>query len=672
VKRFLLAFALLAMWGSAHAQLTYPGLVYKTTRPQDFVGTMSWHWQIGPGQWVLFASLAPTDVIATCSVFTANNNCQNGSTTHRLWKRVSDLTASTLVMQCSGNILSPFNSWQSCASDKTWYLTSGQELPASGGGGGTPPVDPPPTTPPTGCGAPVAGRHFTNITPCIMPFAKQVSFGFWAGAPDLDRDGIPELFFGAHETNTKSALYKQDANGIYQYVDPVEANYYQPTPTGLRISMRQMFGDYCANSNGMWSMLGHDADGLIPARFCMSSSVAEGGPIHFENKTAVTGFAGSFLPTSMDEDGSVWIAHIRKELGVEMRDIDTGLPILTLMPYSMVTYSSAVFDVDLDGIPEVVFPNSAMYLKYLDGILVPQMGKFLGDLPPWKCSSTRMDPGDFVNDLDYDLYIACTPYSGEGDDNIDTFKAPQGTHLVYFYRNDGGVFTNISLSTELVGKLSSVYYGSSYAPTFGADLELDGFLDMVYGLEARYHANQWQTTKRTFVPLIRNDKDFTFTVDRKMNFGDTGSANNLSTRPWVSPQDINGDGAPELIKNHGCSAYNLSNVCTHDTAGVFRNDMNTTGNKFLKVKVQGVGRNTMGLGATVIVRHQSSNAVITDRQIGNFTSSYQELDLILGVGQNDNVKVEVVMPNGLPVVTFNNVETNKSYQVTNSGQLVEE
>lgn len=652
-KRFTHAILTACSLFFAHAlsaqSLSYAGSVW--VAQQTCTGTKSWHYQCltPPPIWKPFDETVDTDVIATCTTPASPTLCAN-TAGNRRWRVKTAITANMAVRVCGVEVVN-----NSCP--QIFYLIAGQASPGDTSGAGQT------TLPPT-------GPRFRNVTTTAVSSVETVDTNFWAGLPDLNNDGCPDPLVWPHDDRALSvALLVQikDANGCTgQFTnEPISAT--NAPQDGLpRIASRLMVGNWYDHPEGLLSFFGHDVDGGAPAAYHAAASATVGSVPVFDAK--VQGCPGSrvfCLPVSMFSDGALQLAtrerdYVEPKLGT-LYDINTLQ--LVLAPAAAVDYANGhvALDVDADGVPEILVPALNGYLKLVGTDLQWQGNKFVGDLPVPLAAGNHWAPLDFDADGDMDLWAGYGTYSS-GSDLVE--HALKGTNTFYplLYRNNGdGTFSDVTAAAELTGVLQNTYYHTTYANTTAADFDLDGFPDLLFCAESRGHGST-----ATRVTLLMNDGDGTFTVNRNNDFGPFVSSDNAGGRPWCNTGDYDADGLVDIVKTQGRSSDN------HNSLGLWHNETDVGSHKWLRVKVAGAGANKQGLGASIIVRHATTSAIISSTQIGAFSTGSQNLWAHIGVADHAQVDVDVVMPNGLPGCHFDEVDTNKSLLISAACVLTEE
>jgi hypothetical protein len=616
----------------------YPGYVFTRLAATCSGLNNSWHWQCLPGTWKPFAEVLPIDMIATCDTPSSPTGCGNTGVNRR-WLLSTSLSATTKVLQCSVTPNPLTGNAYTCPTAKQYFLAAGEPIP------GTTEPPPGPIPPPTN------PQAFTNIFSSVTPVIQPVTMHFWIGLMDYNDDGRNDIFVGTHnDTTTPSALYLQTELGQLLLCEALVCRHSQPNPVTTRCTSRFVFANLFNREDGLWSYLCHDADAVLPAKYAISG-IENGLPI-YEDKAPIGVPTGtSVLPISRDA-GTVELSAIRRAY-VSIVDPETA-EINSVTPASICEAGTITFDVDNDGYPEFIRPACG---GYFDSSMNWQADKFIGALPDPLASVSHAVPGDFNKDGYQDLIFIQVPYSNYpglngGSDVAGTFKGPQVATPFYFRNNQDGTFTNVTAGSGLENRLKATYFFSSYASSFSTDLNLDGSIDWVYVAETRTHSPVWHDM--TYMPLVYGNGNNGFSVDKSVNFGgfDTDSG---AGRPWASFGDFENDGDVDIVKTQGLTS-----------AGLWI-DSRPRVNKYLGIRVSGAGTNTDGLHATVIIRDPITHAIITSTQIGHFTTGFNNLRPIVGTGSFSVVDIDVIMPNGLPSMHFDDITTNRSIHITPQG-----
>jgi enediyne biosynthesis protein E4 len=113
--------------------------------------------------------------------------------------------------------------------------------------------------------------------------------------------------------------------------------------------------------------------------------------------------------------------------------------------------------------------------------------------------------------------------------------------------------------------------------------------------------------------------------------------------------DLDNDGDLDLITNN-----------INETASIFiNNSSKNSKNNFLKVKLKGVGNNTFGIGAKVIVKNKANEQMQQLMPTRGFISSVEPV-LVFGLGNLTNMDSLVVIWEGGKMQTLTNVAANKT------------
>ncbi|TAF66175.1 MAG: hypothetical protein EAZ55_06935 [Cytophagales bacterium] len=234
--------------------------------------------------------------------------------------------------------------------------------------------------------------------------------------------------------------------------------------------------------------------------------------------------------------------------------------------------------------------------------------------------------GDYDNDQDMDFYLSQNNGSG--------------TATGLLFRNNGnGSF--VSLPSAATG-INAVGYGRGSA---WIDYDNDRDLDLVV-LNDRN-----SDTEKDNIYLYQNNGNGTFT-----QITDGGVAGDIisTARNWrscaVADYDVDGD-------------LDIIATSIEDGNIIFKNN-NNNGNRWLKIKLQGVISNKFGIGAKVYVRTASTNWQMKELTHNSGYGGQSDYLLHFGVGNSttaDSIRVE--WPSGI-VQRYASINTNQLLTIT--------
>ncbi len=610
------------------------------------------HWQC-VGRWMTYDSVAPNDYIAVCvgAEATEYTQCMNNDQ----YMLFSDVGTQDGLFVCVDGITLGLGRLGGC-NNADWVFTANFGGVTNGGDsvgdvddtGDAGDVD----------GDPTGGISFLNVTTTAIDLAPHVQNHFWAGLPDLNGDGCFDLFVGAHSDAYDSAMYLHDntsgtCEGTFTYL-PNSDNYSQSSPPMPRITSRYMFGNWYNHPEGLWSYYGHDVDGSPAARYTLSPLSAYGDkPFYLAKQNGCYYSRSSCLPLDVTGDGDIELVikgfiHT-SPLSRQIVDAIDGRVEYLSDGDREGDYGSSymVFDVNNNGFPEIISTHSGGYFSY----------SALTDSWSWVTDV-------FISPLDSDTYYSsgnnhgvALDYDNDGDLDVwsgrGVFSA-DGKMVFTLSRNNGdGTFTDVS---EIAGLASLGISNESYWTTYGnsvvADLNLDGYPDILIGAEG-YAQN---------ITVLMNRGDGTFSVDRTVDFGrshvdDIGKA-------WFNVADYNNDGLIDIVKTHDRIGD------THASIGLFKNTT-ATDNHWLRVRARGFGENTDGLHTRITLLAPGTSTIIGHYQVGAFSVGYQNLVTHAGTGSAATVDLLIEYPHGGPAYMFENVASDQDVIVFYDGGIVE-
>jgi len=328
-----------------------------------------------------------------------------------------------------------------------------------------------------------------------------------------------------------------------------------------------------------------------------------------------------------------------------------------------------VSDLNRDGWPDMYVANDFyerdyLYINNHDGTFTEQLDK---QMPYSSYFSMGLDIADINNDgwpdiyttdmLPEDEYRLKTTSSFESWD-VYQAKVKQGFHQQFMrnmlqLNNGNGTFSD-------VGQLAGVARTDWSWSALIADLDLDGNKDIyVTNGIARDETSQdyiaFLANEQTMVSARKGNRvdymklteamsstklsSYAFHNNGDLTFTNKSADWGLSTPSFsngASYADLDGDGALDLIVNR-----------ENDTAFVYRNNARTLNkNHYLKIKLEGDGKNRFAVGARVTLRNGNQILHQELEPSRGFQSSV-EYPLTFGLGALDKVQsVNVEWPDG--------------------------
>ncbi len=329
---------------------------------------------------------------------------------------------------------------------------------------------------------------------------------------------------------------------------------------------------------------------------------------------------------------------------------------------------ASVADLNQDGWPDIYVSSDYLAPDYLyinnrNGTFTDQLGQRLGHT---SLSSMGTDAADINNDGSPDL---CTLDMLPADnrrqkllfasDNFEQFRVREeaGLHKQYMrnmlqLNNGNGTFSEVG---QLAGISNTDW---SWAPLL-ADYDNDGWkdlfvtngflhdytnLDFLKYMGDFLYSRQGNVQRNTLLELVRQMPSSHMTGYVFRNQGNATFAN--VSKAWGITTPANGNGAAYAdLDNDGDLDLVVNNL--NGPAAVYRNDANKLlKNKGLLVRLEGAGRNRLGLGAQV--RLYSGELCQTQEQlVGRGYESSVSPTLHFGLGRQAMAdSVQVVWPGG--------------------------
>ncbi len=443
----------------------------------------------------------------------------------------------------------------------------------------------------TGMSAPGQSTKAVAFSKVSDGALAQVQRNVWSAAwGDYDNDGRPDLFLAAEDPG-EGELY-HNLGGSFE-----------------RLTSSVIVTDIVRRSSAAWG--DWDNDGNLDLYVTTASGNVdllyrnEGGG-HFvkvdnvPHRQAGIGIAGVW--SDYDRDGFLDLI-VANGSGVAPTTsfvlhgaADHSLSMITTSVVSSLSrywQSATMSDYDGDGDPDLLLVQlvgpTALFRNDLGNFAATESGGVGGDTPAR--GATIGAWADFDNDGDLDLVVAGTGFS-----------------FTLLYKNDGqGNLTRIEgdpIATQ----------GGESAGAVWSDFNNDGWLDLLLPLRTGNHLMYLGTADGGFVQVN----------DNSISQEQTGANG-------VAVADFDGDGDVDVL------------LCRWPGTGapmLFRND--TSGNNWLRVRLDGNKSNRSGIGAKVrVLATIGGTSRWQLREIGGFDSAgSQELTGHFGLG--DATKVETV------------------------------
>jgi len=432
-------------------------------------------------------------------------------------------------------------------------------------------------------------QSFTNIA--IETGTDDVEDSWAAVWGDYDSDGDLDLYVSNWRRSNR--LYRNDGDEVFQEVT-ISQGVYSAYYSSLGVSWADYDNDFDLD---LFETIYMSPDRLYRNDGDIFTEVGEGsGFVYFNYSYSVAwgdynndGYLDLFVT---DWEGTNQLFQNNHGYFTDVSDI---IHITEVGNSRTATWGDYDNDGDLDlyvcrgssyeDIHDLLYRNDTEYFT--------EVSTTVGITEIW--CSLGADWGDFDNDGDLDLFVA-------------TIKSQPNK----FYRNDDGIFADISSEKGVDNSQAT-----SYSPAW-VDYDNDGDLDLFVSRYAEYSNLMYQNENDTFSEVQNN-----------IGLGDDAGRNT-----GISWGDFNNDGFLDVyLPNRFGQNY------------FYRNNGNS--NHWLIISLLGVESNRNGIGARVIV---FSGDLVQIREVsgGSGSCSQNSIPVEFGLGENSFIDSVVVRwPSGI-------------------------
>jgi hypothetical protein len=532
--------------------------------------------------------------------------------------------------------------------------------------------------------------------------------GGGVGIGDLNGDKLDDIYFTGNMTDNK--LYLNRGNMQFEDITTIAgvANRDIPWRTGVTIAdvngdtRPDIFVSYSGNVRG---------PNRISQLFINQGNDNSGIP-HFQEQAQQFGLADSSYNTQAfffdyDRDGDLdmfSLNHNPKNLPIldeasteallKQRNASIGVKLYSNtnnhfddvtdksgMTSSVLTYSlgAGIADINSDGWPDIYIANDYsvpdfLYINNKNGTFTDKKTSALGHTSK---SSMGNNVSDINNDGLPDIFVLdMLPEDNKrqklllAPDNYEKFQTEVKSGFYYQYMRNVLQLNNGNGTFSEIGQLSGISNTDwSWAPLF-ADYDNDGWKDLYVtngytrdftNMDFIKYMNDYiqmkgRLRREDVLELLQkmpssNVVNYLYKNNGDLTFEDVSKQWGVyipSNSNGAAYSDLDNDGDLDLVVNN----INLP-------AFIYRNEANKTlKNNYLKVKLNGGGKNTDGLGTKVFIYNKGKQQVLEQMPARGFQSTVSPI-LHFGLGKDGVIdSLRVVWLSGKNQVV-NNVKANQ-------------
>ncbi|MDR0792381.1 MAG: CRTAC1 family protein, partial [Chitinophagaceae bacterium] len=519
--------------------------------------------------------------------------------------------------------------------------------------------------------------------------------GGGVAAGDLNGDGLDDIYFTANMEDNR--LYINKGNMQFQDVTAIAGVAGRAGPWKTGVTFVDINGDgkidiYVSYSGKI------SGTKRIPQLFINQGNDKNNIP-HFKDEAAAYGLTDSAYSTNAvffdyDKDGDLDILLLNhnpkrlsnlgdpairallnqesKQMGTRLLRNDNGhfvdVTKAAGIQNTVLTYNlgAGVADINNDGWLDIYISNDYLAPDYLyinngDGTFTDKLSTYVGHTSLYSMGNNI---ADINNDGLPDIFtLDMLPEDNRRQkilfaaDNYEEFDMIKNVGFHDQYMRNMLQLNNGNKTFSEIGQLAGISNTDwSWAPLI-ADFDNDGWKDLYvtngYVRDytnmdfLKYMGNYLQNRKvmrQDLLGLVQKIPSSSVTNYMFKNNGDLSFTN--TTKDWGFTVASNSTGAAYAdLDNDGDLDLIINNI--NGPAFIYRNDINKqTKNHYLKIKLEGAGKNTLGIGAKVIVK--TGNAMQYQEQMPSrgFQSSVSPV-LHFGLGNKSNIDtLEIIWANG--------------------------
>lgn len=318
--------------------------------------------------------------------------------------------------------------------------------------------------------------------------------------------------------------------------------------------------------------------------------------------------------------------------------------------------SATVSDVNKDGWPDIYVANDfyvedRLYINQGDGTFVNNIHGWIDHMSR---SSMGSDIADYNNDGRPDIFVLDMLAESNRRQKLlnvgqrPTRESNQYVRNTLHLHNGNGTFSEI-------GQLADVSNTDWSWAALLADFNLDGFKDLYITNGVRYDYTNMDFQYSKYLPALRGEEEGTDLYDLIDKIPSTPMPNYVFrnegdltfekvSKDWgVAQKGFSGGAAYADFDRDGDLDLAVNNL--NESAWIYRNNtVERTAHHFLRVELEGTGRNRFGIGAKITIKTPEGRTFFQEMMPARGFQSSVEPALTFGLDTTQAVDVTVTWP----------------------------